>query len=255
VSSLRILIPSCALASGREIAVPSEKSHYLVSVMRMKRGSTLVVMDGEGRAFDAVITSTNGRKVLLTLGNEHPPPDEFTIPLVLCQGLLKGPKMEMVVQKATELGVSDIVPLITDYCVVRETRKAARWRRIAEEAAEQCGRTTVPCVHEPTDLKKLLDDASDRERPTGLLFWEQGGMPLEAALDRVAPCNEEGAGRVRPITLLIGPEGGFSEAEVREADRHGFVRVTLGRRTLRAETASMVAVALVEFLLCRRLAR
>jgi 16S rRNA (uracil1498-N3)-methyltransferase len=111
---------------------------------------------------------------------------------------------------------------------------------------------TVPRVHEPTSLKQLLRDAADCEDSSGLVFWEQGGMPLDDALDRIAPRRGEGVGQ---IMLLIGPEGGFSEAEVRDAEQHGFIPVTLGRRTLRAETASVVAVALVEFLLRRPLAR
>jgi 16S rRNA (uracil1498-N3)-methyltransferase len=251
VSSPRIVIPSYAFASGREVEVPPDKSHYLLAVMRVKRGGTLVVTDGAGKAFDATVTSTGGGKVLLRLGNELPSQDERAVPLVLCQAILKGPKMELVVQKATELGASELVPVITDFCVVRETRKTARWRKIAEEAAEQCGRATVPHVHEPTSLTQLLQTVTDPGLPSGLVFWEQGGLPVDEALDRVAlPEGEPGKGG-RPVRLLIGPEGGLSADEVAEAGQCGFVPVTLGRRTFRAETASLVAVALVDFLLRR----
>lgn len=249
MSVLRIFIPPSALASGQEIVVPSEKARYLLTVMRVKCGDALVVTDGAGRAWDARVTSIRGKSVFLMLGKEVPAREEPEAPLVLCQGMLKGPKMDLVVQKATELGVSDIVPLITGFTVVRETRKTARWRKIAEEAAEQCGRMTLPRVHEPVALTQLLQTLTDGEGPSGLVFREREGMPLEEALDLVAP---HGAA-VRPIRLLVGPEGGLSEEEVHGARLRGFIPATLGRQTLRTETASIVAVALVGFLLGRRL--
>jgi len=166
--------------------------------------------------------------------------------------------MDWVVQKTTELGVREIVPVITERSQVRETRKAVRWRKIAEEAARQSGRSVVPEVHDPLELKEFLGrnefsrhgDAETRGRGEmkGFIFWEDGGGSFNEAIKKtsVSPGLPFTGS---PVHLFIGPEGGYTKGEIAFAEEKGIQVVSLGRRILRAETAALSAVALVQFLL------
>ena len=164
--------------------------------------------------------------------------NESTLDHILFQGLLKGEKMDLVVQKATELGVKEIVPLITERSQIRETRKLQRWQKIAEEASRQCCRNRVPLIHEPKTLEAAI---SSHQFSGGIICWEQEGAPFSAALDAFRGADK--------IVVCIGPEGGFSEKEIRAAEARNFVVASLGKRILRAETAALTAVALTQFVL------
>lgn len=230
---MRIFVSPETIAERTGIRLPTEKSHYLQSVLRLVEGDTLEVIDGKGKAYKAVISSIRKRDVHLDITSELPVDAESAARIILCQGILKGEKMDLVVQKATELGAAEIIPLITERCLVKKTRKVGRWEKIAEEAAEQCGRAVIPTVHEPVPLNEL----SRRGRMDGFVFWEGGGSPLSGA----DPARET-------VYLLVGPEGGFTTAEVKTAEDYGLVRTTLGKRILRADTAAIVAVALLQFM-------
>ena len=145
--------------------------------------------------------------------------------------------MDLIIQKATELGVKEIVPVITERSQVRETRKMARWMKIAEEASRQAGRNSVPVIRQTTEF----DELGKVPLPGGIIFWEQGGAGLDDTL-KIFRDRES-------ISLFAGPEGGFSQAEIEAASEKGFVRATLGGRILRAETAAIAAVAITQFAL------
>lgn len=145
--------------------------------------------------------------------------------------------MDLIIQKATELGVSEILPLVTERSIVKGTRKLKRWNTIAEEAAEQCGRSVVPSVRVPEELNGLFAE----NKMNGLLFWEKGGRGLSDAMSEI----DTG----KAVHIFVGPEGGFTADEVRKAEEHGIVRTTLGKRIFRAETAAIAATALVQYLL------
>ncbi len=234
---MTIFIPPEIIAKRQHIKVPLEKSHYLLSVLRCKKGDAVTVIDGRGRAYAAEIVLIVRKDVLIEITRELQLNAELPVSLILCQGLLKGEKMDLVIQKATELGVAEIVPLVTERGIVKETRKVKRWHTIAEEAAEQCGRAVVPLVRDPEKLNHMLDG----ERINGLFFWEGGGKGLSDALEVVDSS--------RPVHIFIGPEGGFSAAEVSKAEGQGIVTTTLGKRILRAETAAIAATALVQYLI------
>lgn len=236
---MRIYIPPEHIAKQRDIKLSTDKSRYLISVLRCRESDAVSVIDGKGRAYDAVIAAVSKKDVSIDIIREIPADAESPAHLVLYQGILKGEKMDMVVQKATELGAREIVPLITERCLVRETRKVKRWSAIAEEAAEQCGRAVIPPVHEPLEYRAALS-AAHRDTMNGLLFWEEDGLKLAEAVCKVNP--------TKPIALFIGPEGGFSSEEVELAGESGLTRATLGKRILRAETAAIVSIALVQFL-------
>ncbi|HXX53126.1 MAG TPA: RsmE family RNA methyltransferase, partial [Thermodesulfovibrionales bacterium] len=154
---------------------------------------------------------------------------------------LKGEKMELVIQKTTELGVNEIVPVTTERSQLKETRKEPRWRKIAEDASRQCGRSHVPRIHDLVPFCKVFAPSShyDSGQPKGLIFWEDEGMNLAETKDIL--------GASTSLKICIGPEGGFTKEEARIARSCGFLTVSLGTRILRSETAAIVATALVQY--------
>lgn len=247
---MRIFISPEHFTQQHNIKVPADKAHYIITVLRSKEGDPVEIIDGKGKAFEAIITGITKKDVVIDLRRELPVDAESPAHLVLCQGMLKGEKMDLVVQKATELGVKEIVPLITERCIVRATRKVQRWSTIAEEAAEQCGRAFIPIVHEPVEFSSLFT-VHGSQQMRGFVFWEEGGVPLREAFQKVSDSPIHPFPHL-PIHLIIGPEGGLTAAEVKSAEARGLIRTSLGSRTLRAETAAIVSVALVQFLVENR---
>jgi 16S rRNA (uracil1498-N3)-methyltransferase len=230
VTSRRLFLPPERIADGRADLTP-EACHYLRDVLRLEPGAEIELFDGAGGAYPARLEPGS---LALRLGprREARP----SLPLWLLVALAKGEKMDLVVQKATELGAARITPFAAERSVVRLDRdrggsRAARWRRIATEAARQCGRADVPDVSEPGPLAPALASV-----PAGFarFVFHPGGEPLGAGPD--AP----GAAAV------VGPEGGLTAEEVEECERSGARRVSLGPRILRAETAAVVATALLQ---------
>lgn len=234
---MRIYLPAESIEKSSGIVLPPDKAHHVVSVMRCRAGDEIGVIDGQGRSYLAKISSIQKRNVLVDIIGELDSDTESSVAIILCQGILKGEKMDMVIQKATELGVREIVPLITGRSQVKETRRISRWRKIAEESSEQCGRSVIPAVSEPASFSDFIGNGRNRR---GIIFWEGGGLAVDKAVEK--------AGREEPLSICIGPEGGFDPSEVEEAESHGFIRASLGRRTLRAETAAIAAVSLVSFI-------
>ena len=227
VASIRLFVPS-PLAEGSEIALGEAQSHYLANVMRATAGEELRVFDGVNGEWRAVVTKISRKSVVLTAlaqtRLQAPEPDAW-----LCFALLKRAKTDMVVEKATELGVSVIQPIITARTQADHVN-LERLRAIAIEAAEQCERVAVPEIRAPLPLAKLMADWPSRplyiadERRTGALLGPVSG----------------------PCALMTGPEGGFTEAELEAIGRSPQVRrVSLGARILRAETAAIAGLALL----------
>ncbi|HJZ84760.1 MAG TPA: 16S rRNA (uracil(1498)-N(3))-methyltransferase [Polyangia bacterium] len=240
----RLYVPAERLdASELEVAGPEH--HYLCRVLRLRPGDPVVLFDGQGHERDAQLIRVGPRSATLRLSGRR----EVALPsgpaLTLLVGLAKGDKMDFIVQKATELGVARIVPVLTERSVIRpgeRTRVAARqarWNKIAREAARQCGRADVPAIAPVCPLGAALAAA-----PTGalrLLFWEQArAVKLRDLLPKAPPAQ---------VVIAVGPEGGFSAAEAAAAQALGFVAVGLGSRTLRAETAALAALAVVGYAL------
>jgi len=232
----RIFIDSLPVED--EVSVGGKEASYLIRVLRARVGDEVTLIGEGGRSWLSKIESIKGKEIRLSIKKEIEPLKEPSIKVRLLQGILKAQKMDLVVQKAVELGVSSIVPIITDRTIVTETKKAKRWQDIALEATRQCGRTIIPVVEEPI---RLRDFFLKRCPVSGIVFWEEGGLPLKDALKALSPKNE--------IYILIGPEGGLSREEVEGASRCGLKVATLGRRLLRAETASISALTIVQFFL------
>jgi 16S rRNA (uracil1498-N3)-methyltransferase len=236
--SIRLLLPGVQAGTAR---ITGEKFHYLVRVLRLAAGDALRVFDGAGLEFPARVESLSESEAVLSLGAAESAPAGR--PVWLLQGLPKADKLEWVVQKGTELGATDFVPLSLERCVVkldeaRGGKKVQRWQTIADEAARQCGRADVPTVHAPQALAAGLSGLP--EGAALLVLDEEARSPSLAEALRALP---EG----KPVALLVGPEGGLARAEVEAARAAGGIPVTMGRRILRTETAALVALAAVQF--------
>jgi 16S rRNA (uracil1498-N3)-methyltransferase len=222
---------------ARSARIGGEDARYLAKVLRVRPGSGLVLFNDSGEAFRAVVEAVSGGAVAAQVLEALPPLEEPETRVVLLQGLLKGQKMDLVIQKATELWAIGIVPAVTERSQVRETRKIERWRKISLEATRQCGRAMPPDVREPVAFDEYLDDAGPGLR--GFIFTERGGGRLE----NIVP---PGSG---DVVVAVGPEGGFTEDEVARAVERGLKPVTLGGPVLRAETAAVSALTLVQYVL------
>lgn len=208
-----------------------EARRYLADVLRLAPGARIEVFDGRGGRYDARIEE-GFEAVRLGPREDVPAPE---VEIALLAALAKGEKMDLVVQKATELGVARILPFAAERSVVRldasrGEERAARWRRIAEEAARQSGRADVPEVRPPVPLAQALVDLAPGTR--AFVFH-----PGRGRVD---------AGAAASVAAVVGPEGGLTEAELRDCEAAGALRASLGPRTLRAETAAIVAVALLQ---------
>jgi 16S rRNA (uracil1498-N3)-methyltransferase len=229
----RVFVPSERLSSER-VVLDGEAHRHLAKVLRLEAGHSLVIFDGGGTEIDARVLSVGPRTIELVLGDRRAV-SLATASITLLQAVPKGDRMDLIVQKATELGVAQIVPVVTGRSVVRPSAmRSRRWQTIAQEAARQSGRADIPEVTEPLLLPEAVARASSGAR--FVLWEEEHGQSLRRALE----------GGTREVTLLIGPEGGLAVGEVVEARTHGFVPVGLGPRILRVETAAIIAVALVQ---------
>ena len=241
--------PESFLHTPGEVTLSEEESRHLRDVLRLRAGDAAQVFDGEGREFLCVVRDAGGRKSGATLevrGTAEPPSPESPLELTLAVALLKGEKFDLVVQKATELGAARVVPVETRRADVRlrderdTLKRVERWRRLALEAAKQSGRASVPAVEEPVAFTHLVS-GGPRAQEARVLFAEGGGAPLDSLL------TAEGA-RPAAVAALVGPEGGWDEEEIELARAHGWHVVTLGGRTLRAETAAITVCALLQHL-------
>jgi len=230
---------------GRE-ATLSDRSEirHILKVLRLKAGDQVVLFDGEGKEYQATITNLSPHKASFSLLHESPMRSmESPLVMILGLGLLKSSKFDWLIQKATELGVSEIVPFRSLRVVPRleedkSRSRQPRWEKIASEAARQCGRAKVPKVHSLRTFEEML--AMDFEKTTKIFLWEK---------ENQGNLREALASPPSSVFVLVGPEGGFSEEEASRARGAGFRPVRLGPRILRAETAGIVIVGLLQFLL------
>jgi 16S rRNA (uracil1498-N3)-methyltransferase len=245
MSRRRLFVAPGRLAGAR-LVLDGPDHKYVARVLRARAGDALVLFDGAGTEIDAEVVRVGVRDVELTLGARRAAPQATApVAITLLVAVPRGERMELVVQKATELGVARIVPVVSGRSVARPEpggARAGRWEKIAREAARQCGRADVPTVDEPTPL----GDAVAADLPElRLATWEATrGTSLRAAL--AAAFGAAPADRPRGVALLVGPEGGLAADEIAAAEAHGFVAVTLGPRILRVETAAITAVALAQ---------
>ena len=232
------------LTEGGEFALEPRVALHLTRVLRLATGAALSVFDGAGHEHAAQITSVRGSTVGVRIGAPVTPVPESALAITLVQGVSRAERMDYAIQKATELGVARIVPVLCERSVVKlderqASAKLEHWRGVAIAAAEQCGRATLPVIEPPG---RLLEYLAGEHRLAG-------PSTLKAVL---VPDAAEGFGALpRPLTaavLVIGPEGGLSDEEARLAMGNGFRGLRLGPRVLRTETAAAAAIAALQAL-------
>lgn len=220
-----------------QIRFDEPQAHQLRDVLRMRGGERIIVLDNAGSEYVVELTKVTPRQVCGQIIQQRRATGEPRTYLILYQALLKADKFEWVLQKGTEIGISEFVPVVSARSIGASVgrTKYARWMRIICEAAEQAGRGKLPLLHTPQPFPSALQTAHTRG---GLLLmpWEQ-----EHTMDLHAILKTD----LTPLQLFIGPEGGFAEAEAELARAHGVVTITLGPRILRAETAGLVATSAI----------
>ncbi|WP_168016653.1 16S rRNA (uracil(1498)-N(3))-methyltransferase [Halomonas salinarum] len=225
--------------AGGELVLPEGPARHLAVVLRLKEGAALTLFDGAGLEASAVLVEVTRKRVVARLDSVAPGRGESPLGVHLGQAISKGDRMDYAIQKAVELGVAAITPLYTEHGDVRlkgdrAAKKLAHWQAVAASACEQCGRATLPPVHEP---RALSDWLAARNEPLRLV--------LHPATEGVFDPNRQAALPDR-AALLIGPEGGLSPGEVERALAGDFAPLTLGPRILRTETAPVVALTLLQ---------
>ena len=226
------------LAESATLILPENAMRHLVQVLRLRVGESFIAFDGRGGEFPARLNAVGKREAQATLGARIDVDRESSLRLTLAQCVSKGERMDYTLQKAVELGVVEIVPLISERTVVRLdaerwARKMEHWQGVIIAACEQSGRTRLPMLHAPQDLDVWLRNVGG----------ESLKLTLAPGASRKLRQLDPGA---RPVTLLVGPEGGLSENEGALALRHDFVPLALGPRILRTETAGVAALAAIQ---------
>ncbi len=234
---------------GSMVTLSADETHHLIHVLRMTPGNEAFVFDGRGREYRCGFRRVEHNRAQLEIAEPLPDGVESPLDLTLAQSLVKGERFDFIIQKATELGVSTIAPLLTRYSEARlddhqKTKRVERWRRISLEAIKQCGRRKLVAIAGPCTLREFI--AANEASPNGwpqpqrllLLFNGQGGLPVADALGETTGASS--------VVALIGPEGGWSDDELETLNEGGCKCVALGPRVLRTETAAIVAIALIQ---------
>ena len=240
MASTRLFVND-TLGSGIELQLGREQAHYLGRVLRLRDGDMLTVFNGDNGEFVARIVSLGKNDAVVQIEAAFKAETESPLKIHLVQGISRGERMDFVVQKATELGVKRITPVLTEYGVVklnpsRATKRSDHWQSVAISACEQSGRIRPPLIDTPVDLNSWFG-AGAKEADTDLILQPGAATPLSSI-----------AAPVTKVCLLIGPEGGFSDTEYEDAMIAGFAAVSLGPRVLRTETAALTAIAVAQTL-------
>lgn len=223
-----------------KIILNEEQSRHISKSLRMKVGDMLTLSCGNGKDYGCIIDTIDGKSVTLSVCYEQANNCEPTVKVKLYQGVPKGDKLEDIIQKCTELGITEIQPVLTHRSVSRPDsksakKKQARYQKIALEAAQQSGRGIIPTIGEMTDLKTAVSKDNSRLK---ILFYEGGGSPLKEIINK----------NTQTVSIYIGPEGGFEESEVALIKENGGTIATLGKRILRTQTAPVAALTAIMLL-------
>lgn len=227
---------------GDTIEITGEDVNHIKNVLRMKNGEKLILCDGAGTDYVCELAGSRERNLVAAISEEKKSDTELPVRLVLFQGLPKKDKMELIIQKAVELGASEIVPVVTKRTIVKteggkEEKKLTRWQAIAESAAKQSGRGVIPKVCPIHTWKEALASMGNLDYNVILYENAEGMKPTAECL--------KAAGEKESIGIFVGPEGGFTEEEVTQTTEHGAECLSLGKRILRTETAGLAMLSML----------
>ena len=225
------------------IVLTGELAHHLRDVLRCRPGEIVSLVDEKQVQYRAALDQVNKKQVVAKILRKEESPGRPARSVTLAQAILKGKKMDWVIQKSAELGVTTLIPVVTERTIARprserESHQTERWQAIAQEAAQQCGRLDIPSVQSTVTLDSLLKNPP--ESSLKLVLWEaELSLSLKSALRNLKERTS--------ISVLIGPEGGFPLREIEKAREAGWITVSLGPRIVRAETAGMAVLAILEY--------
>jgi len=238
MSTQRLFSP-VRLSANTSLSLGNEHSRYVGRVLRLRSGDALTVFDGSGGEYPANVVTITKQALELNVGEHSSRSTESPLRIRLFQGISRGERMDIVVQKATELGVHRISPVLTEFSVVklepeRATKRVAHWTKVAASACEQSGRNELPLIDTPATLYEVLDDENSQD-DVRLVLDPGAKQPLPSI------SRPEGY-----VSVLIGPEGGLSDKEQERVQIAGFAAVSFGPRILRTETAALAAIACLQ---------
>jgi 16S rRNA (uracil1498-N3)-methyltransferase len=233
MSSPRIYIEG-EIRTGIPVELPEAAAHHITRVLRLNAGDSITLFNGEAGEYPGTIEIVTKKQTSVLPGQfiDEPRTSSLSIELGIC--ILKKDAMDRVVTKAVELGVTAITPIVSDHCAVSRkliAKRASHWRQVSIAACEQCGLNILPRLRESSPTSEWIERQSSDLK----LVSTQGQNPIK-------PSGES----VSSVSLLVGPEGGFSSSELEDAEKHGFAAVTFGSRILRAETAPIVAISVLQ---------
>jgi 16S rRNA (uracil1498-N3)-methyltransferase len=236
----RIFVPG-PLETGKDVVLPAQAGEHLTRVLRLEAGAPFTLFDGNGGEYSAILGERSGKQVKARVEQHLAIERESPLDITLLQGVARGERMDLIVQKATELGVTRILPVLTERSVVKldarlRDRKREHWQAIATSACEQCGRNRLAEVSHAQALADAI--SSSPANSTRCLLAADAAQPL-AAIAAATPAA---------IVLLIGPEGGLADHEEAFAQANGFISYRLGARVMRTETAGLAALATLQAL-------
>jgi 16S rRNA (uracil1498-N3)-methyltransferase len=236
-----------ALTPGSMVELPPDTASHVAKVLRARSGDALILFNGDGREFNGTIEAVRGSRVSASVGDGRPVDRESSLAVTLVQCVPRGDRMDFIVQKATELGVVRIVPVLSQRSVVRLDKvqaasKAIHWRAVAVSACEQCGRNRLPIIEAAQPLLTYLGQSAPGTGPR--LVFEPESAPQPATPQPATPQDPGGAAQAASVDaeIAIGPEGGFAADELEAFRVAGFSQVGLGPRILRTETAAIAAL-------------
>ena len=228
-----------------QVELPADASHHCAQVLRYKEGDQLTVFNGDGFDYLATIITINKKRCEIDINKQIAVNNESPLTIHLFQGIAKGDKMDLIIQKAVELGVAEITPLFTERCNVklnnkRLAKKLEHWNKVSISACEQSGRAVIPKINPAIQIENLqIDNQQTDDQKIGKLITFYLEPTSEKSFSDYQIENKN-------VALLVGPEGGFSDRDLQQADKKNLYGVSMGPRILRTETAGLSAIAILQ---------
>jgi len=232
------------IPTGGFLSITCKEARHIVTVLRMKKGETLILMDREGQSFEATIEAVHYKEVKVRITKTIPPLPPSPIEMSLAQAIIKSHPMEYLIKKVTELGIGSIHPFYSERTVIKLKseqlkNKMDRWMEIMKSACKQCGRVTLPDLNTPLPFEELINTVPNKKTLKILLWEDEDKVDLKRLLTSMS--------FVPHVFVIVGPEGGFTSNEINLAKDAGFQIISLGNRILRAETAAVSLISIIQY--------
>ena len=226
---------------GEQVVLKGSDVHHIRDVLRYKEGDTLCLFDSNQKEYQARIISISSKEIIFQIDDHRLTNTESKLKITLAQSMVKERKMDTIIRQATELGIYSFIPFYSErsipkYKSDRIQNRHQRWQKIVYEAIKQCRRTITPFIHPPMEFSQLIQTTSYSNK---ILFWENASVNLS---------HLSSNNHIESILIIIGPEGGFSDQEATNADHSGCQLIKMGHRILKAETAAIIAVGLIQYI-------